>query len=296
MLNQLIHSIIPLLEVAGGWAKDIQPYIIKDGLKNRKKKQVVGNQNIMSAATTRVDIAIEEKIRTSILRMFPDIGFIGEEQGAYNSALKTEFTVIFDPINGTQYFLTGSADYDFVVTILNSQGKIVVAMSYIPNRDTLYVATNGVLQKFIRGKYVAFHPSSKPVLATYSATPEDLIMLRRYFDIYELTSDWTGSDSHNFCTFSILEGECCGVFARKCGLYDWGAMAFACKQAGGYLLTLDGEEDFYWDTSINQKIDEQTGEEYQNMELLIDNLIYSFDKNITNKIYSTLLQKEKSYV
>lgn len=288
MLDKLIQSIIPLLETAGGWAKNIQPYIIKEDLENKEEKHVAGNQNIMSAATTSADIAIEAQVRTSILRLFPDIGFIGEERGPHNNALNSELTMIFDPVNGTKYFLTGTADYDFVVTILNNKGQIVATMSYIPNRDTLYVATEGTLQKFVKGVPVVFKPSAKPVLATYSASQEDLAILRKHFDVYELTTDWTGPNSHNFCTFSILEGECCGVFSRKCGLYDWGAMAFACEQGGGHLLTLEGSNNFHWDTSLNKKKDNEADEEYQTMELLIDNLIYSFDENVVKTIYTSL--------
>ncbi len=53
---------------------------------------------------TDKDVAVERFLRAELLRAFPEMGFIGEEEDFAADALQKEYTAVVDPIDGTMNF------------------------------------------------------------------------------------------------------------------------------------------------------------------------------------------------
>ena len=66
-----------------------------------------------------VEKAVEHKFREAVLRDFPEIKIIGEEEGLLNG--NSEFTVIIDPLDGTGNFANGNPFFSFCAALMKNE-------------------------------------------------------------------------------------------------------------------------------------------------------------------------------
>ncbi len=88
---------------------------------------------------TEVDAAAERRIRRSLRRQFPRIGFLGEEGGALEGP---DGRWIVDPLDGTIAFVTGLPFYSVCIA-LERAGRLEAGVLYLPALRELYVAERG---------------------------------------------------------------------------------------------------------------------------------------------------------
>jgi histidinol phosphatase-like enzyme (inositol monophosphatase family) len=86
---------------------------------------------------TAADRAVEDAIRSGILRLFPDHAVLGEERGETGSG---PFRWVIDPIDGTRAFISGQPMWGTLVGF-QIEGRPVAGWMHIPVLDESYVAT-----------------------------------------------------------------------------------------------------------------------------------------------------------
>lgn len=90
---------------------------------------------------TRIDRAVERRLRRQLLDAFPEHGFVGEESGAKRP--DADFVWIVDPIDGTSNFAQGLPVHAVSVACLHRGDPIAAALHCAPGQQT-YRAGKGI--------------------------------------------------------------------------------------------------------------------------------------------------------
>ncbi len=88
---------------------------------------------------TDADVAAERCIRRSLLRRFPDIGFLGEEGEAVEGR---DGRWVVDPLDGTVAFVSGLPFFAVCIALERPAG-VESAVLYLPRLGELFVAERG---------------------------------------------------------------------------------------------------------------------------------------------------------
>ena len=92
--------------------------------------------------TSEVDYAVEEKIRAFLAAETPEIGFVGEEDGATGGGETTDYWWALDPIDGTVNFTHG-LPLCAVSLALYAEDRPVAGAIELPFLDRRYTAAEG---------------------------------------------------------------------------------------------------------------------------------------------------------
>lgn len=90
---------------------------------------------------TDVDVRIEHEVRAYLVEATPEIGFIGEEEGASNQAADSECVWALDPIDGTSNFVHGVPLCGVSLALMRGDRAIVAAI-VLPYLDMHYSAAH----------------------------------------------------------------------------------------------------------------------------------------------------------
>ena len=94
---------------------------------------------------TEADLAVQSRIHELLLRTFPEIAFLGEEdtQQSQQASLNESKSVwVLDPLDGTSNFSAGIPYYSISLALIKSE-KVVWGMVYDPERDECFTASIG---------------------------------------------------------------------------------------------------------------------------------------------------------
>ncbi|GAB5469462.1 MAG: histidinol-phosphatase [Rhodospirillales bacterium] len=72
---------------------------------------------------TTVDRAVEQVLRASIARHYPDHGILGEEFGPHN--LEADWVWVLDPIDGTRHFVSGLPTFGVLIALCHRQSPLL---------------------------------------------------------------------------------------------------------------------------------------------------------------------------
>lgn len=108
-------------------------------LKGREKMLQIEKKSDRSPVT-QIDKECENLIRDTILKMFPQDGFLGEETGLHNSSSNRKWIV--DPLDGTRPFIRGIPTFSTLIA-LEDDGVPVVGVIRLPALDITCWATLG---------------------------------------------------------------------------------------------------------------------------------------------------------
>ncbi len=89
---------------------------------------------------TTVDRAVEQVLRASIERHYPDHGILGEEYGAKN--LDAEWVWVLDPIDGTRQFAGGLPTFGVLIALCR-QGEPQIGAICQPMTGEVYLGIRG---------------------------------------------------------------------------------------------------------------------------------------------------------
>jgi myo-inositol-1(or 4)-monophosphatase len=112
-----------------------------------------------------VDKTAEEKLVTGLAEIFPQAGFITEEQTIATE--EKEYLWVIDPLDGTTNFIHAIPVYSVSVGLLRNR-QPVMGIVYEINRDELFYAWEGS-KAFLNGKEISVKQNtelSKSLLAT----------------------------------------------------------------------------------------------------------------------------------
>jgi len=236
----MVEFYLPVLAMAGDYAREIQPRISGPADK-------LGH-NPWVQAITDADQGVQTFIEVATLARFPDAGFYGEEQEQSRHAgyfpAGADTMVWLDPINGTFLYKNQRPGWDIILSI-SRRGRLLAAISYMPVRERFYLGIRGY--GAFTGDRNSRHVASMSPLATMPGSrvcltyqaPDALARLRSRWDALDIVADYNpelGFDSLN----DLFTGRLTAFVSNRGDLLDWGAMAFIATQAGGLATGLDG--------------------------------------------------------
>ncbi len=142
--REILAALLPSLKIAAGYAQKIQTSIAIHPDK-------YDSENFFATALTDADLSIQTFIEVTLLSLFPDIRFYGEEfETTYNTKYfrsielgpQDDYLVTLDPIDGTRFYMDGHPNYQIILTVLNADSfEAVIALS--PALDKFYYSLRG---------------------------------------------------------------------------------------------------------------------------------------------------------
>ncbi len=244
--RQIIKTLLPHLKVAAGYARQIQPRIAVLPAKGT-------GDNFFSAALTDADLAIQNLVEVAILGSFPHMRFYGEE---YESSSNTkyfrsielgthgDYLVTLDPIDGTQFYLDGHANYQIILSILNTDDfEAVIAIS--PSENVYFYALRG--EGTFKGTLDMDLEACTP-LKIENSQPNILLgwnmsylapALQGKYQIIDIATAYSREMQIPNLN-GIFSGDVTGAAIRSGKFIDGASLAFLAREAGCIITTLDG--------------------------------------------------------
>ncbi|MBD2308254.1 inositol monophosphatase family protein [Chroococcidiopsis sp. FACHB-1243] len=240
----IVASLFPHLQVAAAYADRIQSKITALPAKGE-------GDNFFAAALTDADLAIQNLVEVALLANFPHIRFYGEE---YEQSRNTkyfraidlggegDYLVTLDPIDGTQFYLDGHANYQIILSILNwDDFEAVIAIS--PAQNTYYYALRGegAFQGALNQSLAACKPlrveQPKPtILLGWGMSAIQSRLKQQNYEIIDIANAYSREIQVPNLN-GILTGEIAGAAIASGKFIDGAALAFLAREAGCIVTT-----------------------------------------------------------
>lgn len=194
---------------------------------------------------TEIDLYVQNKIKDSLYKLYPDVQFIGEENQLHTADFNKKCWVL-DPIDGTTNYIH---DYkNSVVSLaLLDKGKTILGIVYNPYLDELFEAQyqQGAL---LNGEpiHVSDEKDLSKGLIAVGTSPyyKDEETVTDNFNIMkEVLMKCTDIRRSGSATLDIVNTACGRVEAyleRNVKLWDYAAARLIVEEAGGIVCDYDG--------------------------------------------------------
>jgi myo-inositol-1(or 4)-monophosphatase len=239
-----MSDILQIAEVIVRKAGDV----LKQGYGNVRHIQQKGVIDLV----TEFDVRSEEIIISSLQKEFPEHGILAEESGL--SAATSDYQWVIDPLDGTTNFAHGIPIFAVTIALLKNNSPIA-GVVYDPLRDEMFSAEAG------RGATLnnqPIHVSAQAELGhaiISTGFPYDLRTNPRnnlaQFVQFQLRTQAVRhlASAALDCTWTAM-GRLDGYWEFGTKPWDVGAGALIVREAGGYVTSVDGGEDFLSDETI----------------------------------------------
>lgn len=232
-MDELIDEIENIVKVCAKQIINIKQETIKID-----NKEGVGN------IVTQYDKKIQEELKAELLKLLPEVNFIGEEND-YGEILETGYTFIVDPIDGTTNF-SRNLSLSAISVALLKDAEPYIGVCYNPYIDEMFIAQKG------KGAYLngeSINVSNKKLHegivltgnAPYYADMREksLITLKNFAMI---ASDFRrfGSAVIELCNIACGRAEV--YFELKLQPWDYAAGMLIVEEAGGKVTQMNGEK------------------------------------------------------
>jgi fructose-1,6-bisphosphatase/inositol monophosphatase family enzyme len=240
-LGALVEFYLPLLVLAGDYARALQPAVTGPGPK--------AGPNAWAQALTDADQGVQAFLEVATRGVDPGLAFYGEEQATSRNARYFPVTaarkVWVDPINGTYLYQNQRDTWDIILSV-TEHDELAAVISYQPARGrfNLAVRGHGALTGDRHCRRLAdcaplVTRSGSNTCLTYRA-PAELARLRGPFTALDIVADdvpGRGPDNLN----ELFTGGLDAFLSPHADLLDWGAMAWLVVAAGGVATDLAGQ-------------------------------------------------------
>ncbi|MFC3193409.1 3'(2'),5'-bisphosphate nucleotidase CysQ [Marinicella sediminis] len=193
---------------------------------------------------TKADLASHRVIVDGLNSLTPDVPVLSEESAdiPFEERQKWEKYWLVDPLDGTKEFIKRNGEFTVNIALVES-GKPILSVVYVPVTHVTYAAAQGVGVFKVEGgkrssigvmKNSRFKPT---VVGSRSHMSDEVKEYLERLGQHELVS--MGS-SLKFCL--VAEGKA-DLYPRLGLTSEWDTAAAQCivEQAGGQVVTLDGE-------------------------------------------------------
>lgn len=191
-----------------------------------------GPQDFVTVADRRA----EETIRSSLLSLFPDDGFMGEEGGGRSG---DRGTWVVDPIDGTTNFIRGFRHWGVSIAFI-AAGEILIGVIYDAAQDKVFHAIRGE-GAFKEGRPIAAAATRDPaqaiVILGHSRRTdfEDYLAVSRR--LYERGIDYRRMGAAAIGLVRVAEGVSDLYYERHLSAWDMLAGALIAAEAGARVTT-----------------------------------------------------------
>lgn len=238
-LSKVLEFLLDLLPRAGQVARR---YFHAEGLPTHAKSKL----DFVTAA----DLAVDEFLRTHLLKKFPEIALLTEETAPIDlsSSQKEDLLWIVDPIDGTTNFSRGSDNYSISVALV-SKGRPLVGVVFAPVSSRLFWARSDRDYAYWNGRRIYVSKESE-LPKTVVCTDWSHILSTR-----DETTDILKKIFHHVRQIKILGSAATDLTLLARGgvdiyqhvnLYPWdvAASALIAQKAGAKITDMNGET---WD-------------------------------------------------
>ena len=192
---------------------------------------------------TQVDTDIQGFLAKELGNLFPDIQFLGEEEGLHEMTGDTYW--ILDPIDGTTN-LIHDYQHSVVSLALYEKGEITLGIIYDPFREDVYHAGKGK-GSFLNGTPI--HVSDAEVLAetiiAVGTSPYDRELAKDNFEriqrVFEKSQDIRRTGSAAMDLAYVACGRTGGFFEPRLSPWDFAAGMLLVAEAGGQVTDFEGK-------------------------------------------------------
>ena len=232
-MDELIVKIENIVKVCAKQIIDVKQETIEI-----ENKEGIGN------IVTQYDKKIQEELKSSLLNLLPEANFIGEEND-YGEILKTGYTFIVDPIDGTTNF-SRNLSLSAISVALLKDAEPYIGVCYNPYIDEMFIAQKGK-GAYLNGKSIKVSNKKlqEGILLTGNA-PYYADMREKSLKIIKKIA-MIASDFRRFGSAVI---ELCNIACGRAELYielklqpwDYAAGMLIVKEAGGNVSQMNGEK------------------------------------------------------
>ncbi|MBF9195609.1 inositol monophosphatase family protein [Microvirga terrestris] len=133
-----LSSLAPAVRDAARRAGDLAVPYFRSGAQTAAKLWYKGG----SSPVTEADIALDTYLKSQLLELLPEAGWLSEETVDDPARLGREYVWIVDPIDGTRAFASGHPDWAISIALVQN-GKPILGILHAPIHDRLYEARLG---------------------------------------------------------------------------------------------------------------------------------------------------------
>lgn len=232
-MDKLIYEIENIVRAS---AKQIET--VKRETIEIENKEGIGN------IVTQYDKKIQTELKDGLLKLLPKASFIGEEND-YGKILKSGYTFIVDPIDGTTNFSRGLSLSAISVALLKD-AEPYIGVCYNPYTDEMFIAQKG------QGAYL----NGKSIKVSNKKLQEGILLTGNapyYADIREkslITLQNLAMIASDFRRFGSAVIELCNIACGRAEVYfelklqpwDFAAGMLIVEEAGGKVTQMNGEK------------------------------------------------------
>ena len=192
---------------------------------------------------TAVDSTVQEKLKAELLKMYPDVQFMGEE-GEKESVDFSGRVWILDPVDGTTNLIHNYCMSAVSLGLLDN-GEPVMGIIYNPFTEELFCARKGG-GAYLNGERigVSAEPALKNALIAFGTSPYDKQLADVNFDMikqaYMQSGDIRRSGSAALDLAYAACGRIDGFFERNLKPWDYCAGICIVNEAGGMVTNMHG--------------------------------------------------------
>lgn len=192
---------------------------------------------------TQVDTDIQAFLFRELRSRFPDIQFLGEEEGLHEMTADTYW--ILDPIDGTTNLIH---DYQHSVVSLGlyEKGEITLGIVYDPFREDVYYAQRGQ-GSFLNGTpiHVSEAETLSETIITVGTSPYDRELaeenFRRMQRVFDKAQDIRRTGAAALDLAYVACGRTGGFFEPRLSPWDFAAGMLLVEEAGGKVTDFAGK-------------------------------------------------------
>lgn len=193
---------------------------------------------------TQVDTDIQSFLSRELRRRFPDIQFLGEEEGLHKISGDTYW--ILDPIDGTTN-LIHDYQHSMVSLALCEKGEITMGVVYDPFREDVYYAQKG-MGSFLNGNpiHVSEVEDLSETIISVGTSPYDREQADKNFQqirrVFDKVQDIRRTGTAAMDLAYVACGRTGGFFELLLNPWDYAAGKLLVEEAGGQVTNFAGEQ------------------------------------------------------
>lgn len=193
---------------------------------------------------TKVDVAVQEYMRTELAKRTPDVILLAEEQENNNLNPEKSYWIL-DPIDGTTNLIH---DYRMSAVSLGlyEKGQITFAVVYNPFTNETFHAARGQ-GAFLNGKpiHVSHREAFDTCIISLGSSPYEKDKASTLFPIFQKvfteTADFRRSASAALDLCYVAAGRIDGYFELNLKPWDYAAGSLIIEEAGGKISNWNGQ-------------------------------------------------------
>lgn len=235
-----LTPLITMMEMANQMAKKLY----QDYLNGHKLEIETKQDHQHTSPVTNADLVINGYLTDSLLKAFPDIPILSEEnrERPYKTRKNDKLYWCLDPIDGTKEFINKNGEFTINVGLVYDETPVLGLVGY-PVKDIIYYASQG------QGAYKIQNNKTHLLKTRERQTPPTIICSRshrnqattEYLEQYPEYQQVNRGSSLKF--MAIAEGQA-DIYPRLVGSMEWDTCAshIIVTEAGGTISLVDNPE------------------------------------------------------